>query len=323
MCAVGDLDLRWRAVPHEYLSEDQTVRYRRFVDDPSPGELELFFRMDAATLEHVRSKRRPHNRLGWSVQWGTVRMLGTFLPAPGEVPDVVARFVAEQLGIDDASCLKLYPDRFADPARARAGDPGAVAVQRVRRAGAVDLRSYVASRVWNSVESRRALFDRAMVWMLRERVLLPGISVLSRLVTEVRAGEYERIYGLIAAAPPDGVDGHAGRAACGARGRARVGVGTVAQDGDLGQRPGAQAGRGAGGRGVRVAGGRSPDKRLIQVLRPLINHVPAGPGSARGRAAAGREPPCGSVMAMPASSPPTIRGSHTSRIAGLPCRAIS
>jgi hypothetical protein len=51
-------------VPHEYLSEDQTLRYRRFVDDPSPGELELFFRMDTAALEHATSKRRPHNRLG-------------------------------------------------------------------------------------------------------------------------------------------------------------------------------------------------------------------------------------------------------------------
>jgi len=78
-------------VPHEYLSEDQTLRYRRFVDDPSPGELELFFRMDAATVEHVKSKRRSHNRLGWSVQWGTIRMLGTFLSTPAEVPDVVTR----------------------------------------------------------------------------------------------------------------------------------------------------------------------------------------------------------------------------------------
>lgn len=52
------------------------------------------------------------------------------------------------------------------------------------------------------MESRRALFDWAVVWLLRNRVGLPGISVLSRLVTEVRAGEYERIHGLIATAPP-------------------------------------------------------------------------------------------------------------------------
>ena len=77
-------------MPHEYLSEEQVLRYRCFVDDPSPGELELFFRMDAATVEHAKARRRPHNRLGWAVQWGTVRMLGTFLSTPAEVPEVIA-----------------------------------------------------------------------------------------------------------------------------------------------------------------------------------------------------------------------------------------
>ncbi|MFC4472410.1 DUF4158 domain-containing protein [Streptomyces xiangluensis] len=41
--------------------------------------------------------RRSHNRLGWAVQWGTVRMLGTFLSTPADVPPGVAAFVAEQL----------------------------------------------------------------------------------------------------------------------------------------------------------------------------------------------------------------------------------
>ena len=86
----------------------------------------------------------------------------------------------------------------------------------------------MASRVWNPVESRRALFDRAVVWMLRERVLLPGVSVLSRLVTEVRASEYERIHGLIAAAAPAELADTLVGLLCGVQGRARLGAGTVA-----------------------------------------------------------------------------------------------
>ncbi|MFI9308786.1 DUF4158 domain-containing protein [Streptomyces triculaminicus] len=39
-------------------------------------------------------------------------MLGTFLSAPAEVPVGAAEFVAEQLGIEDPSCLKLYPERL-------------------------------------------------------------------------------------------------------------------------------------------------------------------------------------------------------------------
>lgn len=48
-------------------------------------------------MEQARAKRRSHNRLGWAVQWSTVRMLGTFLSAPADVPPGVAAFVAEQL----------------------------------------------------------------------------------------------------------------------------------------------------------------------------------------------------------------------------------
>ncbi|MGE7437569.1 DUF4158 domain-containing protein [Kitasatospora sp. NPDC001175] len=96
----------------EYLSDDQVARYSRFAEEPSVQELEEFFRLGTAALEVAGTKRSPHNRLGWAVQWGTVRMLGTFLTTPAEVSTGVADFVAEQLGIEDPSCLKLYPERL-------------------------------------------------------------------------------------------------------------------------------------------------------------------------------------------------------------------
>jgi hypothetical protein len=101
-------------VPFEYLSDEQAGRYCRFVADPTPEELEKFFFLDAETLALVRSKRRLHNRLGWSIQWGTVRMLGTFLTDsdPVGVPEVVIRYMAEQLDIAEWLCVKRYPERL-------------------------------------------------------------------------------------------------------------------------------------------------------------------------------------------------------------------
>jgi Domain of unknown function (DUF4158) len=85
-------------MPVEYLSVEQEARYGRFVGEPSPGELEQFFRLDSEALGRARARRRPATRLGWAVQWGTVRMLGTFLTEdPTAVPAGVVRFVAEQL----------------------------------------------------------------------------------------------------------------------------------------------------------------------------------------------------------------------------------
>jgi hypothetical protein len=64
-----------------------------------------------------RASGGPHNRLGWSIQWGTVRMLGTFLTDSGlaGVPEVVIRYVAEQLGIGNWTSVKLYGDRQQTP----------------------------------------------------------------------------------------------------------------------------------------------------------------------------------------------------------------
>lgn len=96
-------------------------RYGRFAAVPSVGELELFFRLTSQARESVGSKRRPATRLGWAVQWGTVRMLGTFLTEdPTAVPGPVVEFVAEQLGVDPG-CFAEYGLPVASSANQRLG----------------------------------------------------------------------------------------------------------------------------------------------------------------------------------------------------------
>ena len=65
-----------------------------------------------------------------------------------------------------------------------------------------ELRAYVASWVWNSLDPRRTLFDRAVVWLVKNRVLLPGITVLARAVAEVRSGELALIHAVVDEAIP-------------------------------------------------------------------------------------------------------------------------
>jgi len=52
-----------------------------------------------------------HNRLGLMVQAATVRYIGVFLKDPVDVPWPVVEFVAEQLGIEDSSCVPRYTTR--------------------------------------------------------------------------------------------------------------------------------------------------------------------------------------------------------------------
>lgn len=88
-------------MPVDFLCDEQVARYRRFAAEPSPGELEIFF----------RSKRAPANRLGWAVQWGAVRMLGAFVTEElSAVPEVAVRFAAGQVDVDPAE-FEAYAQR--------------------------------------------------------------------------------------------------------------------------------------------------------------------------------------------------------------------
>jgi len=190
------------------LSDDQVNRYGRFVADPTPEELEKFFFLDEAALAEVRGRRRAHNKLGWAVQWGTVRMLGTFLTDSGavDVPEVVLRYAAEQLGIADWAQAKLYGDRPATPYDHAAAIRELLGYREFGAAGD-EVAAFIASRARRTRDSRRELFDRAVLWLIGNRVLLPGISTLSRLVADVHRAELAAINQVLANETPVHVQG--------------------------------------------------------------------------------------------------------------------
>jgi TnpA family transposase len=183
-------------MPVDFLSDEQVARYGRFAAEPSPGELEMFFRLDERALTHARSKRAPSNRLGWAVQWGAVRMLGAFVTEDlSAVPEVVVRFAAEQVDVDPAE-FGAYAERRQSRYEHAWEIRDAFGYTKFESAEE-QVRAFVGARVWASQEGPRALFDRAVVWLVEHRVLLPGITTLTRLVAEVRRAENARLYGLL------------------------------------------------------------------------------------------------------------------------------
>jgi hypothetical protein len=75
------------------------------------AQLERFFHFDGARPGLISRRRGDHNRLGFAVQLGTIRFLGTFLARPTEVPEIVARRVAEELAAEDPDRLAAYGRR--------------------------------------------------------------------------------------------------------------------------------------------------------------------------------------------------------------------
>jgi len=181
-------------VPVSFLTAEQERRYGRYAGEPSTDQLARHFHLDDADRDLATAKRWDHMRLGFAVQLGTVRFLGTFLDDPVDVPTGVSSDMARQLGIADPACLAMYREgrvRWQHAREIRAGfgyreftDP----FVRFR------LARWLYALCWTGTDRPSVLFDRATAWLVTEKVLLPGASALERLVARIRAGAARRLW---------------------------------------------------------------------------------------------------------------------------------
>lgn len=182
----------------EFLSEAQAASYGRFVGPLGAAALERVFFLDDADREVVARHRGDRNRLGFGLQLGTVRALGTFLvDALGDVPVEAVDYVEGQVGVADPSCVKAYAEREKTRLEHQweiAREYGFIDFP----SGQADLGRWIDDRAWTTGEGPRALFDGAVSWLRRERVLLPGIIVLA-MAAQVREAAAERLYDTVVA----------------------------------------------------------------------------------------------------------------------------
>ncbi len=189
-------------MPVAFLSEDYLHTYGRFTGEPSPAQLDRYFHLDDADQALTATHHGSHHRLGFALQLCTVRFLGTFLINPLDVPPGAVAHVARQLRIVDASCLARYLERPTTHWEH--------AMEIRRRYGYRDftdqpahfrLVRWLYTRTWLSIERPSVLFEYAIAWLIQHKVLLPGMTVLERLIASVHERVTARLWRLLAAVP--------------------------------------------------------------------------------------------------------------------------
>lgn len=182
---------RARPVPHRRTGPT----LKGFHADPSSEQLRRFFEFGPDERADIDGHRSDSGRLGYAVQLGSVRFLGR-LPHLGVVPAIVVEHVAADLGVSPAA--------FSSYAHSRASLAHAADIR--DRYGYTPFGEglphwrflrWLYERVWTGAERPTALVDLATAWLVEHRVLLPGITTLTRLTARVRDRAARRSCGMV------------------------------------------------------------------------------------------------------------------------------
>ncbi len=183
-------------MPVEFLTSEQEAQYGHYVGVPSAKQLAQYFHLDDGDLKHIKALHEDDTRLGFAVQLGTTRFLGTFLSDLTEVPDNVVEYMARQLDVA-VSLWQAYSERSQRRHKKKIRELYGFEDFRQSQKPFFLLR-HLYARAWLTAERRLVLFDAATAWLVQHKVLLPGATVLERLVARVVDRANKRLWtGLI------------------------------------------------------------------------------------------------------------------------------
>ncbi|AXH01123.1 Tn3 family transposase (plasmid) [Deinococcus wulumuqiensis] len=189
-------------MPVEFSGDEALRRYGRYAGEPSEEQLHRYFRFDDHDRGLISTRRGKHHQLAFALQLATLRFLGTFLPNPLDIPEVALTYVARQLDLPihqgkldryavgerrwdhQAQIREMYGYKpFSDP-------PEVLGLVR-----------FLYARARLTAESPSVLFDLATARLVERKVLLPGVTTLTRLIARVCDRAEERLWRDLARQP--------------------------------------------------------------------------------------------------------------------------
>lgn len=189
-------------MPVDFLTPEQKARYGKFAGEPNEVQLARYFHLDQTDLELILDRRGDQNRLGVALQLISVRFLGTFLSDLLQVPTNVQVFIANQLCIEDVNVLADYARRETTKREHTAMIRAKYEYREFNTPPwSFRLSRILYTRSWISNERPSLLFDFATAWLIQNKVLLPGATTLTKLISEIRERTDKRLWVRLSSLP--------------------------------------------------------------------------------------------------------------------------
>jgi len=155
-------------------------------------ELRLHYTLSENDLSIIRSKRGPHNRLGFAIQLCYLRFPGQAMSLEAEPPVELLAHVAQQIQVD--------PDAWSEYA----------VRDETRREHAIELQSIFGYRPFTTAEYRglrgwltdlalqtnkaSVLAEELIESLRRQRIIVPAVTMIDRLCAEALARGGKLLY---------------------------------------------------------------------------------------------------------------------------------
>lgn len=186
----------------DFLTTEQKAQYGQYSCEPNEVQLSRYFHLDESDLAFIANRRGDKNKLGFALQLTTVRFLGTFLSDVSRIPTNAQAFVGRQLAVKNVAVLADYAQRETTKREHTAlirrhygysefSDPH----------WTFRLSRMLYTRAWISSERPSLMFDFSTAWLIQHKVLLPGATTLSRLISEIRERSDNRLWRCLSSLP--------------------------------------------------------------------------------------------------------------------------
>lgn len=178
----------------EFLTDEHLAQYGRYRGDPTAAQFQDSFHLTSQHLKRIDELRHPHTKLGFAIQLCTLKFLGTFLPDPIDVPDSVIRTLSTQLQLPPCTDLARYLDRRETRFNHQAEIRKMLDYKDFDTVEVLHLMRFLYRHLLVTDGRPIELFDLLTRELVRRQVILPGPTVLARIVLRVREGVATRFY---------------------------------------------------------------------------------------------------------------------------------
>ena len=170
-----------------------TERQRKVLFDlpTDEGALLRHYILDNDDIEHIRTRRHAHNKLGFALQLCAFRYPGRLLTAGEIIPLPVTEFLAAQIGVKPHE-LAGYAETNVTRRRRLIDLRSIYGYKMFSGRGAHDLKTWLEGEA-ETARSNEDLVKRFIGECRRTHTILPGISIIERLCADALVAAERRI----------------------------------------------------------------------------------------------------------------------------------